>query len=67
MKYSLGKGIDFRNGEALLVGEYIFEAFYEPIDDESDDRENDSGADKKYSIRRKNEHHMTPCSELDQD
>jgi hypothetical protein len=56
----LGKGIDFRTGEALLVGEYIFEAFYEPIDDESYDSENDCGADKQHEIRRKNKHSFFP-------
>ena len=60
MEYPLGKGVDFRNGEVLLVGEYIFEAFYESIDDESYNSENDCGADKQHEIRRKNEHGMTP-------
>jgi hypothetical protein len=44
----------------LFVGEYIFEAFYEPIDDESYDCENDCGADKQHEIRRKNEHSFFP-------
>lgn len=55
-----GRGVDLRNGVALSVGEYIFEPFYEPIDDESYDCENDSGADKQYGIRRKNEHSFFP-------
>ncbi len=55
-----GGGVDLRNGVALFVGEKLFEAFYEPVDDESYDCENDCGADKQYSIRRKNEHSIFP-------
>ena len=46
--------------EYLLVGEYIFETFYEPIDDKSYDSENDCGTDKQHEFLRKNEHGMTP-------
>ena len=64
MNYILRKRIDFRNGEASLVGEYIFETFYEPIDNKSYDSEKDSHTDKQYEIWRKNEHSITPSSEL---
>ena len=56
----MGRGVDLRNGAALFVGEYIFEAFYEPIDDESYDSENDCDADKQYDFRRKNKHSFFP-------
>jgi len=60
MKYPLGRGVDLRNGVALFFGEKIFEAFYETVDDESYDCENDCDTDKKYSIRRKNKHSFFP-------
>ena len=60
LNYPVGKKIGFRNGETLFVGEYIFETFYEPIDDKSYDSENDCDADKKHEFRRKNKHRITP-------
>jgi hypothetical protein len=53
-----------KEDEYLFVGEYIFETFYEPIDDKSYDSENDCGTNKQQEILRKNEHSMTPSSEL---
>jgi len=64
LDYLWGKGIDSRNGEILPVGEYIFETFYEPIDDKSYDSENDCDTDKQHEFRRKNEHRKTPFSEF---
>jgi hypothetical protein len=44
----------------LFVGEQIFEAFYEPVDDESYDCENDCDADNQHDFRRKNKHSFFP-------
>jgi len=64
LNYFFGKGIYFRKGETLLVREYIFETFYEPIDDKPYDSDNDCHTDKQHEIWRKNEHSITPSSEL---
>jgi hypothetical protein len=46
--------------EYLSVREYIFETFYEPIDDKSYDSENDCDTDKQHEFLRKNEHRKPP-------
>ena len=51
--------------ESLSVGEYIFETFYEPIDDKSYDSENDCDTDKQHKFLRKNEHRKPPFQNYD--
>jgi len=65
-KQGTQQGLQFEiwEDEYLFVGEYIFETFYEPIDDKSYDSEKDCGTNKQQEILRKNEHSMTPSSEL---
>lgn len=46
--------------ESLFVGEYIFETFFEPIDEKSYDSGNDCHTYEENDIRRKNEHRITP-------
>jgi hypothetical protein len=49
-----------RDGRGLFLRVYIFEAFYEPIDDISYEGSNDGGNDQQHEIRRKNKHGFFP-------